>query len=367
MRIVAEISSIFNKNVHMMNEKGIIIASTDVGRIGNFHGGAFEIVSKGMDELIIYDDHTYEGSRKGIALPLMLEGKVAGVIGIAGEHDDVAKYVYIVKKMTEILLLENFLEEQKKIDTQITDRFISDWIFSDRETYKKEFIERGLKLGIDITLPRRVIAAEIEQKEKYQDTQEGQVVIDSVTRTVRETLGFQKNSIFMKTASQMIGLIQDCDDGYARQFAEGLFKTIFQEHKLNLHIGIDKRGLLPNKAYIKAHKALNACKSASKSVVFYEDINIEIFADEVSPQSKKEFTDKVFSGLSARETAEMIEFLKAYFDMNGSLREIAEKLYIHKNTVQYKLNKLSDVTGYDPRDLSDAALFYIALYFYENP
>ena len=367
MRIVEEISSIFNKNVHMMDEKGIIIASTDAGRTGNFHGGAFEIVSKGMDELIIYDDHTYEGSRKGIALPLMLEGRVTGVIGIAGEHEDVAKYVYIVKKMTEILLLENYLEEQKKIDTQITDRFISDWIFTDRETYKKEFIERGIKLGIDITLPRRVIAAEIEQKEKYQDTSEGQVTIDGVVKSVREAFGFQKNSVFLKTSSQMIGLIQDCDDGYIRQFAESLHKGIQEEHKLNLHIGIDKRGLTPNKAYIKAHKALNACKSASKKVVFYEDINIEIFADEVSPQSKKEFTDKVFSGLSAPETAGMAEFLRAYFDMNGSLREISEKLFIHKNTVQYKLNKLSNLTGYDPRNLSDAALFYIALYFYENP
>jgi carbohydrate diacid regulator len=350
----------------MTDEQGIIIASTDASRIDTFHEGAFQIISKGMDELIIYDDHTYTGSRKGVNLPLMLEGKVTGVISITGEYEDIAKFGQIAKRITEILLLENHLEEQKKIDTRIMDRFLVDWIFSDMETYPKELIERGEKLGIDISLPRRVIAAEIAQFQKYQDRPEGQVLIDNVNRSVRKILNLHKNSIFLKTTSRMIGLIPDCDNGFAGQFAEKLNNSVFQEHNVNLHIGIDKRGLLPNKAIAKAYKALNACKSVSKDIIFYENINIEIFADEISPQSKKEFIDKVFLGLDKRETGEMIELLKIYFDMNASLKKTSEKLFMHKNTVQYKLNKLSDMTGRDPRILADAALFYIALHFYED-
>ena len=164
----------------------------------------------------------------------------------------------------------------------------------------------------------------------------------------------------------MIGLIQDCDNVYARQFSESLSKAILQEHKLRLHIGIDKRGLLPNKAFVLASKALNACKSTFKEIVFYENINIEIFADEVQPYSKKDFINKIFQGLSEREISDIIPLLKIYFDTNGSLNETSEKLFIHKNTLQYKLKKLAEQTGHDPRILTDAALFYIAIHFYES-
>jgi len=366
MEIVTEMSSIINQNVNMMDENGIIIASTDPSRMNTFHEGAYEIITKGLEELFIYDDKTYKGARKGLNLPLMLDGKATGVISLTGEYSDVAKFGHVVRKMVEILLLENYREEQRLIDDRIMNRFLSDWIFSDMVSYSKEFIDRGSKLGIDITLPRRVIVAEIAHLQKYQDSSEGQVIIDNVNTSVEKTLKFHKNSIFMKTASQMIGLIQDCDDAYIRQFAEQLNKTIYHEHKLRLRIGIDKRDLPTNKAFISASKALNACKSTLKDIVFYEDINLEIFADEVSPHSKKDFINKVFNELNEHEISDMIRILKVYFDTDGSLNETAQKLFIHKNTLQYKLKKLSEKTGHDPRTLKDASLFYIALHFYES-
>ena len=366
MQIVTEMRSLINQNVNMIDEHGIIIASTDPVRINTFHEGAYEIVTKGLDELFIYDDHTYAGARKGMNLPLMLGEKVVGVISLTGEYDEVFKFGRIVKKMTEILLLENYLEEQKEIGARIMDRFLGDWVFSDMHTYSKEFIARGLNLGIDITMPRRVIVAEIAQLQKYQDSSEGQKIIDNVNKSAEKIFGFNKNNIFMSTSSQMIGLIQDCDDSHILQVAENLSKAIFQEHKLRLHIGIDKRGLLPNKAFINAQKALNACKSTLKSIMRYEDINIEIFADEISPHSKKEFINKVFSGMNEREISNMIPLLKIYFETNGSLSETSDKLFIHKNTLQYKLKKLYEQTGHDPRVMTDSVLFYLALHFYES-
>lgn len=366
MQIVNEMRSIINQNVNMIDEHGIIIASTDPVRINTFHEGAYEIITKGLDELFIYDDMTYAGARKGMNLPLMLGEKVVGVISLTGEYDEVFKFGRMVKKMTEILLLENYIEEQKEIGARILDRFLGDWVFSDMQTYSKDFIDRGLNLGIDITMPRRVLVAEIAQLQKYQDSSEGQMIIDNVTKSVSRVFEYAKNSIFMDTPSQMIGLIQDCDDVKVLQFAENLSKTIFQEHKLRLYIGIDKRGLLPNKAFVNAQKALNACKSTQRNILFYEDINIEIFADEISPHSKKDFINKVFSGMSEREISNIIPLLKIYFETNGSLSETSSKLFIHKNTLQYKLKKLYDQTGHDPRIMTDSVLFYLALHFYES-
>lgn len=46
--------------------------------------------------------------------------------------------------------------------------------------------------------------------------------------------------------------------------------------------------------------------------------------------------------------------------MNKSINKSADKLYIHKNSFQYKLNKLTQYTGYDPKILNDYVCLYIA-------
>ena len=37
----------------------------------------------------------------------------------------------------------------------------------------------------------------------------------------------------------------------------------------------------------------------------------------------------------------------AYLDHNGSVRETADELYVHRNTINYKLNKISEILGMD--------------------
>jgi DNA-binding PucR family transcriptional regulator len=41
----------------------------------------------------------------------------------------------------------------------------------------------------------------------------------------------------------------------------------------------------------------------------------------------------------------LLETLRAYFDNNCSVKETAEQLYVHRNTVNYKLGRIEEVTG----------------------
>ena len=44
-----------------------------------------------------------------------------------------------------------------------------------------------------------------------------------------------------------------------------------------------------------------------------------------------------------------------------SLSAASRKLYIHKNTLQYKLNHIAEKTGWNPRRFQDAVLLFLAL------
>ena len=55
------------------------------------------------------------------------------------------------------------------------------------------------------------------------------------------------------------------------------------------------------------------------------------------------------------------KLLKTYFANNMSLKETAKQLYLHKNTLQYQLDKIWKTTGYNPRNFKDATVLYVGL------
>jgi carbohydrate diacid regulator len=365
-KIVTDIGEIISQHVNLMDENGIIIASTDKERIGTYHAAAYRIITEKIPELAIFDDDEYEGTRKGINLPVMLNGDVTGVIGVTGEYSKVSKFSQIVKRMTEILLLDNYYMEQHKLDGRIRQRFLDDWLFNDRPLYDSAFVERGRHMGIDVTVPRRVVVAKIAELNKYSDNVRGQQVIDNVNRIVRTITGETPNSVFTKTASTMICLLAENSDEKLLAFSEKIRSNIKKTHGIDILIGIDSSEQNLFHSYTKAKKALCAAKNFPARICFYNDITLEMFMDEVSPESKREFIRHIFNGYEQGEIEKWAQLLQTYFDADGSIARSAEKLRMHKNTFQYQLKKFCERTGRDPRKVSDAALFYLAVQFHRS-
>ena len=72
---------------------------------------------------------------------------------------------------------------------------------------------------------------------------------------------------------------------------------------------------------------------------------------------REKYRKKVLVGLKPSE----IEFLKTYYDAEMSLKDTAEKLFLHVNTVQQRLNRIAEKTGMNPRNFRDAVLIWLAL------
>lgn len=364
MQIVTEISDIIGQHVNMMDERGKIIASTNPNRIGAFHEGAMRLISEQMEELVVWNDDQYLGARKGVNLPILLDGEITGVVGVTGEHDEVIKYGQIIKKMAEILIRDNELASQKKIDDRIRARFLDEWLFEDTVIHSPQLIERGVRLGIDITIPRRVLVAEIDGLRGISDNPEGQRMIDNVNKTVRQMMERKPDHVFSKTASLMICLVPDCDTPRMRSLAEEIQQQVRQRYGVSVLIGIDTRCQILHNAYLRAKKALNICSASRGNLIAsYDDLGLEIFIDEISQSAKTEFLHRVFRGFSEEEITVWVRLLQTYFNADGSIERASEQLFIHKNTLQYKLRKLAEQTGYDPRRPSDAALYYLAVQF----
>jgi carbohydrate diacid regulator len=351
----------------MMDHAGIIIASTNQGRIGAYHAGAYRIITERLQELVISGDGEYEGARQGINLPVVLNGDIVGVIGVTGEYNEVHKYSRIIKRMTEILLLENYSAELKKADEQIRRQFFDDWLLNEYHPDDKSFIERGQHFGLDTAIPRRVLAVKIA--ERYSDTVNEQSVMEGINKVVRMITEEIKNSIFTRTGSLMVCLVAEENDEKLRSIAEKIKSNVKKLYDLDVLTGIDSFDRNLNRAFIKAKKALRTAQKFPNGICFYHDITLEIFIDEIAPASKEEFIRHIFGGCTEAEVEKWMGILPVYFNTNGSINRTADQLLIHKNTLQYHLKKLSDQTGRDPRNITDAALYYLAyqLYYDDKP
>lgn len=94
-----------------------------------------------------------------------------------------------------------------------------------------------------------------------------------------------------------------------------------------------------------------------KRVAFFDDMTLEILLSSISEQEKNAYLQKTISALSDEER----NLLQTYFEANMSLLGTSQKLFLHKNTVQYKLNHIYQKCGLNPRVFKDAVLLYLAL------
>ena len=370
MQIVTEINSIIEQKINIINPSGIIIASTDEARIGSYHEAAKQLVIGQMDELIVRNNEEYAGSKEGVNFPIVVRDETLGVIGVTGPYEEVFKYGQIIKRMTEILLLEASIKEEKALDESIRNRFIHEWMNGDIKHITNSFVDRGFMLGLDITVPRRIMIMSAFLQNGNEDMESLRTIDQAEEYLKRLIKRLDENNVFMKSTAYLLCAVSDRSDKEMLEFAQDIKMMIETRFPIRLAIGIDSRSnnyMFIHTSFVKANKALQSClRTHIRDIRFYDDLNMEIFADDISDNVKQEFVHKIFKGYNNDKIAEAVRLLEVFYDEEGSITLAAEKLFIHKNTLQYKLKKLYEETGYDPRSIRHSSLFYIAIYFYRE-
>lgn len=348
-----------------MDMNGLIISSTDPVRVGTVHGGAVRIIQEHLKELIIETDDEYMGAKNGINLPIEFNNEIIGVIGLTGKSDEVRKYGQIIKKMTEVLLLDTYVREQKNIEQKAKDRFLEEWVFGRYDVnYPQEFKLRAESLGIDTQSPKRVMVFSIKDQENNPVSDLAQTDISHRLREFLRTIG---DSYFFRTSTLFVCIMKEMTDAEIRVVAETISQSIKQRSPYRVFVGIDSLEPKPVKtSFRNANTALQVSLKSNQTINIYNLINFDITINSLVPKYKNAYLQDFFKNIDQKELDEYIRILRVLYLCDGSIQEASEKLFIHKNTLQYRLNKIAEVTGYDPRKISLAYLFSIAIKIYDS-
>jgi DNA-binding PucR family transcriptional regulator len=78
----------------------------------------------------------------------------------------------------------------------------------------------------------------------------------------------------------------------------------------------------------------------------------------------RSFTERLLGPLAdydARHNAELLPTLRSFLACDGSWSACASRMYVHVNTVRYRIGRIEALTGRDLSALADRVDFFLAL------
>ena len=114
----------------------------------------------------------------------------------------------------------------------------------------------------------------------------------------------------------------------------------------------------------EANMALDVGKIfySDKNVVAYNRLGIGRLIYQLPLPLCQMFIREIFDGKSPDDLDdETLSTINKFFDNSLNVSETSRQLYIHRNTLVYRLDKLQKTTGLDLRVFDDAITFKIAL------
>ena len=156
---------------------------------------------------------------------------------------------------------------------------------------------------------------------------------------------------------------EDADFEELEEYASAFESSFLTETGTTVYIGVsDPRTELvaiPD-AFAEARAAINVGRiyHGNKRVFLYRNLLLERFLSDVSPELGASYNARIFNRKTARLfNDEMIHTIETFFDNSLNLSETARKLYIHRNTLVYRLEKVQHAIGLDLRNFDDAVTF----------
>lgn len=350
-QIVEAVKDVCSHDINFINSDGIIFASTNPKRIGDFHEIGLQVIKTGQTIEVETDDGFW-GTQKGVNIPFIYKNTVSAVIGISGIPEEVRKYAYLAQKITTLLLREHELDIHDHTQKTQLNYIIRSIIFREyvNTDHLKEFLK---KYNTSLDVEYRTIIVKLDSR--YNPSN-----LSMIEQYIYQAFNTTGSSLY--TFNYPNEYILFLEEKKIQQWLY-VFEQLGKKHTPLLKVGIGRSASLSKQyySYQSAKIALDSLFS-NESLAIFDALDLEILLGSISEDIKTYFLEKTISKLTEKEQ----KLLKTYFANNMSLKETAEQLYLHKNTLQYQLDKIWKTTEYNPRNFKDATVLYVGLKLLTN-
>lgn len=338
--------------MNLMDLSGRIVASSDPDRHMQVHQGAIAVMNRGEDVVIDEGNlHEFPGTKKGVNLPIIHRGQMAGVVGLTGEPDEIMQAAGVTKASVEIALEQIYIQRQTFYQERQWENWLHQLLHPREidETYLAEEARYTLNAEMAGTWRALVIQSDQSLSDK---TGQLQALLDQLNVSPLFSVMYRETEFVIVLPS----------DQEPTTFAE----KIVQQSDIHMRIGV---GNLHNDipgiraSYFEATQALRF--SGSDPVAKSSDWELERLIDSIPHETYRAIAEPYQKKLESLDHV-YISTLRELLARNFKIKETADALHIHRNTLNYRITQIEEKTGLSPGNLKDAILLTVILQYIDT-
>ncbi len=187
------------------------------------------------------------------------------------------------------------------------------------------------------------------------------------------------NNMFPDKANDYVIRIDEKDAVVVKEFrtepskaevlnvAQSIFDTLGAEAMITPLIGVStlaEKIQDLSQCYRESRIALEVGKvfDTEKDIISYDNLGIGRLIYQLPTTLCELFLNEVFKKESINVLdSETIYTIQKFFENNLNVSETSRKLFVHRNTLVYRLDKIKKLTGLDLREFDDAIIFKVAM------
>ena len=340
--IIYQMKEAVDRVIGVIDETGIVISCSELSRIGEARQGIREELTYASD-VVVAGGYTYRA--------LNTATKSEYVVFVEGEDKEADRLAVILA--ISLMNIKNLYDDKHDKSSFIKNIILDNILPSDIYAKSKE-----LHFATDVS--RVVFLIKFNGKNDIVPYDVMQNMFPSKNRDYVINVG-ERDSVLVKEFRP------NFDPREVEEIARSIAYTISAEFYTKVSIGIGTavssiKDLA--RSYKEAQVALEVGKvfDTEKDIISYDNLGIgrliyqlpttlcEMFLQEVFKKGPLESLDK-----------ETVMTIKAFFENNLNVSETSRKLFVHRNTLVYRLEKIRKLTGLDLREFEHAITFKVAL------
>ncbi len=342
--IIVQMKEATPRTIGVLDANGTLVASSELTLVGSQFPEIMAELSDASDQPVVIDGRTFKVLHS-------LNAQFEYAVFVEGE-DDVARSLCIIASIAFMEAKTNYEEKHDK--SAFVKTIISDNILPG------ELYVRAKELRFSTDIPRAVFL--IRQVDKA----------DVAAIEVIQNLHPDRQKDFVLSMNETdIVLIKEVKEDVETEelvkIASEIEETISSELMIKTVIGIGTvakhlRELADR--YKEAQVAIEVGKvfDTEKVIITYENLGIGRLIYQLPTTLCEMFLQEVFKKNPIDSLdQETLYTINKFFENNLNVSETSRKLFVHRNTLVYRLEKIKKLTGLDLREFDHAIVFKVAL------
>lgn len=340
--IIHQMKDAVDRVIGVLDENGIIISCSDLAKIGGTRQGVRDELSY-TSETVMSGGYTYK--------PIGSGAKTEYIVFVEGEDKQAERLAAILSISLGSIkgLYDDKYDKASFIKNVILDNILpSDIYLKSKELHFSNDVMRIVMLikfiGKNEIIPYQMVQNMFPDKNKDYVISAGEsdIVLVKKVKPNYDTRAIEK-------------IAQSISDTFGTEFYT----------KVSIGIGTAVESIKDlARSYKEAQVAIEVGKvfDTEKNIVSYENLGIGRLIYQLPTTLCEMFLSEVFKkGSIETLDRETLLTIQCFFENNLNVSETSRKLFVHRNTLVYRLEKVRKLTGLDLREFDHAITFKVAM------